>query len=90
MADRCHTDDVDIVRAMNKLPERTSVLFLLTLELVTGSHLPCLCRGVVVGPALPACAGVTLVPIITHRLDGDWIALYIDAGDILAAWPGPR
>jgi hypothetical protein len=90
MADWCNTVSVDTVRAMDQLPDQTAVLFLLNLEPVTGSHLTSLCRGIVVGPALPACAGITLVPVITHKPDGEWVALYITDSDILAAWPGPR
>ena len=83
MVDRCHTSDMDFVRAMDRLPIRTAVLFLLDLDLVTGSHLPSLCRGLVLGPALPACAGLTLVPVMTTKPDGEWVALYIAATDIL-------
>lgn len=90
MTDRCHTGSMDTVSAMNRLPERSAVLFILDLDLVTGSHLPSLCRGIVVGPGLPACAGMTLVPVMTHRPDGEWVALYIADHDILAAWPGDR
>jgi len=87
MADRCHTLGMDSVRQMDRLPNRTAVLFVLHLDLVTGSNLPSLCRGLVLGPALPACAGLTLVPVMTVKPDGEWVALYIGAGDILETGP---
>lgn len=71
---------------MDRLPAKSAVLFALDLEILTGSHLPTLSRGIVLGPALPACAGIILVPVLTHRADGEWAALYIDAGAILTAW----
>lgn len=86
----CHTAGMDIVRRMDDLPIQSAVLFVLNLEAVTGFHLLSLCRGVVLGPALPACAGITLIPILTVKPDGEWVVLYVASADILSCWPGSR